>query len=179
MQRRPTVDDFDPIEVGAGVILRRWLPRDASSVAEACDDAEIARWLPLPSPYTVRDAERYLALTSQWWEAGEAYAVAIANDQMVLGAISLGLGGDRPSIGYWLRREARGRGIATRAVKAFAQWAASTFKLSEVWIFVQPANAASRRVAERAGFIEQDERVVAPDAKDRMTYRLRTDVSRH
>jgi RimJ/RimL family protein N-acetyltransferase len=63
-------------------------------------------------------------------------------------------------------------GTATRAVEALVGWAAERFGLVAVWIFAQPANEASSRVALRAGFVEQDGRVTFPDGKERAVFRL-------
>jgi RimJ/RimL family protein N-acetyltransferase len=165
------VVEFDLLPIADGVWLRKWLAHDAESLAEACDDPEIARWLRLPSPYTLDTAHAYLRSVDDWWRTGEAYSVAIADDTSILGAISIRPRRDQPSIGYWLAKSARGRGLAMRAVDAVARWAAETFDLADVWIFAHPANAGSCRVALRAGFSEQAERVVFPDGKPRAVFR--------
>ena len=165
------VEFVGALSLGDGLVLRRWLPEDAPSIAVACDDAEIARWLPVPSPYTVEDARSYLARVEAWWELGQAYALAISDGPSILGAISIRPNSDRPSIGYWLASSARGRGIVTRAVDTLVVWAAAAFRLSDVWIFAQPDNVASCRVARRAGFVEQDERVLFSDGKPRAVFR--------
>jgi RimJ/RimL family protein N-acetyltransferase len=154
------------------VIVRPWLPEDVPSLARACNDPEIARWLRVPSPYTIDSARAYLDTVKRWWDSGEAYALAIADASTIIGSISIQPGAERPSIGYWLAADARGRGIATRAVEAIAGWAAERFGLTEAWIFAQPANVASCRVALRAGFVEQDARVTYPDGKERAVFRL-------
>lgn len=57
----------------------------------------------------------------------------------------------RVELGYWLFPEARGRGVATRVVRALAEHAFST-GLVRVDALIRPANTASARVVERAGF---------------------------
>lgn len=161
----------EPLAVRDGVVLRRWRSEDAPAIAEACSDPEIATWIPLPQPYPIEEALRYVGLTEQWWRTGEQFVLCVARGNEVLGSISLRLDRDRASIGYWLAPEARGRGIMTQAVKALTGWASEVLDLREVWIFVQAANQASRAVAERAGFIEHHERVVWPDGKERMLFR--------
>lgn len=168
---RTGTDLHNALSIGDGIALRRWRAQDAPSLALACDDPEIARWLPVPSPYTLDAANAYLAMVETWWERAEQYALAISAGDAVLGAISLEPYAERPSIGYWLTASARGRGIMSRAVEAIADWGRQTFELSEVWIFAQPGNDASCAVARRAGFIEQAERVMFPDGKDRAVFR--------
>lgn len=159
------------LPISEGVWLRPWKPEDAPSLARACDDPEIARWVRVASPYTLEAAREYLGVVAGWWRDGEVCSLAIADRMTILGAVSIRVSGKQPSIGYWLARSARGRGLATRAVEAVAKWASSALGLPEVWIFAQPANVVSCRVALRAGFVEQAERVVFPDGKPRSVFR--------
>ena len=165
-------DALLPLSLDDHVTLRRWRADDAADVAAACSDPEIARWIPVPAPYPLNEARRYIGLTEQWWQAREIYVLCVAENDRAIGSISMRLDRDRPSIGYWLVASARGRGIMSRAVRAMARWAGETLGLHHVWIFVQPANVASRAVAERAGFVEDAERVTWPDAKERVLYRM-------
>ena len=169
---QPAIRLIEPLPVRDDVTLRRWRGDDAPGIAEACSYPEIAKWIPVPSPYPVEEARRYVQLTEHWWRSGENFVLCIAEDDEVIGSISLRMDRDRPSIGYWLAKSVRGRGIMTRAVEVFSKWSSETFGLREVWIFVQPANSTSRAVAQRAGFVEHHERVTWPDAKERMLYRL-------
>ena len=151
--------------------LRAWEADDAEQLAQACDDPEIARWLSVPSPYTVEAARAYLRMVGDWWRNGDQYSLAVTDGSAILGAISIRPNADQPSIGYWLARSARGRGLATRAVEAIAAWGVASFALRELWIFAQPANTASSHVAMRAGFVEQPEQVTFPDGKQRAVFR--------
>jgi len=49
-------------------------------------------------------------------------------------------------------REARGRGVATRALRLIAAWAVEEIGAGRVQLYTDPANEASQRVAEKAGF---------------------------
>ena len=55
-------------------------------------------------------------------------------------------------VAYWLARESRGAGIATRAVAILCDWAFETLDLARLQLAVDVRNDASRRVAERVGF---------------------------
>ncbi|GAA1729198.1 GNAT family protein [Isoptericola hypogeus] len=83
-------------------------------------------------------------------EAGDASAAA-----PLLGEVSLS-GIDqrqrRASMGYWLTPDARGRGVATRAVRLVAGWAFTGLGLARLELTCGPDNVASQRVAERCGF---------------------------
>ena len=57
----------------------------------------------------------------------------------------------RVELGYWLFPEARGRGIATRVVRAVADEAFAN-GIARLEAVARPENSASIRVLERAGF---------------------------
>jgi RimJ/RimL family protein N-acetyltransferase len=134
-----------------GVIaLRPWSEADADEMAACLDgDEDIARWLDrIPQPYTVADALGFFSQTSQ-----TTFAVVDAAGGGVLGGIGItwNEAKDVAEIGYWARKEARGRGVTTRALRlagglAFEQGAARVQLRADV------ENTPSRRVAEKAGF---------------------------
>lgn len=159
------------LAVGDGVVLRRWRDQDAPAVATACSDREIARWIPVPQPYTTDEARRYIELTRAWWQSGEVFVLCVDRGGEAVGSISLRRDRTEPTIGYWLAPLARGSGLMTRAVEAIAAWAGAELGLREVSIYVDPANDASRAVAKRAGFIKQEGTVDFPDGTPRLLYR--------
>ncbi len=61
---------------------------------------------------------------------------------------------DSVEVGYWLFVEARGRGVATRAVEAAAEHAFAN-GIDRVEAHVRVGNVASERVLERAGFTRE------------------------
>jgi RimJ/RimL family protein N-acetyltransferase len=143
----------EPLADGV-VLLRRWTEADAPELAACIDgDEEIARWLDqIPQPYTVEDALTFIGIATSG-KGDDLFAVTDAASGRLLG--SAGSRWDEPrhaaEIGYWLRADARGTGVITRAVRlatdyAFAEGAA------RVWLRVAVGNESSRRVAERIGF---------------------------
>jgi RimJ/RimL family protein N-acetyltransferase len=74
----------------------------------------------------------------------------------VVGGVNLRFGDhDIAEISYFLRASARGRGLATRAVRLVAGWAFDELAVERIELRVHPENDASRRVAERAGFTRE------------------------
>ena len=61
------------------------------------------------------------------------------------------------SVGHWLLPEGRGRGIATRAVRLVVAWARG-HEIRRLRLVTAADNAASRAVADRAGFREVERR---------------------
>ena len=134
-----------------GVIaVRPFAEEDVPAIAAACTDPEIARWTLVPEPYTEDDARAFVA------EAETAYAVVDAVADALVGAISLDrVAQGNGQIGYWVAREARGRGVATRALRLVAGWGLARGGFARVQLLTEPENVASRRVAERAGFTNE------------------------
>jgi RimJ/RimL family protein N-acetyltransferase len=139
------------------VILRLRSDADEPAVIEACRDPEISRWTRVPDNYGERDAREWAAESARQQRAGEGLHLLIvdAEDNRLLGSIGLhriDREERRCELGYWLAREARGRGVMTGAVRLLSAWVFEALPVERIEITVDPANAASRVVAERAGY---------------------------
>ena len=138
--------------------LRPWLERDVDAIVSACRDDDIAWWLDqVPQPYGEADARTYVAMTRRGWKDGThaAFAIADASTGEVLGSIGLhwidpehGVG----EVGYWVRSESRGRGVASAATRLAVRWALTSCGMKRVQLRADTRNIASQRVAESAGF---------------------------
>jgi RimJ/RimL family protein N-acetyltransferase len=157
----PTLRDGD-------LTLRPKRPEDADAITAACQDPEIPRWTFVPSPYTRADADAYLRSSAEEEAAGtSAGFVAVDDEDRLLGSFSvMGLDSEPGygEIGYWVVAEARGRGVATRAVRLLTEWAQRELGLARIEILPHKDNAASRRVAENAGYRDTGELRGAPRA---------------
>ena len=92
------------------------------------------------------------------WRAGTHAPLAIeaVGGPEPLGVIELHLLGDGiAQVGYWVRREARGRGVATAALRLAAGYAFEARGVGRLQLTTHPANRASQRVARRAGFTRE------------------------
>ena len=136
------------------LLLRPWRPEDAPAVAAACSDPEIPRWIPfVPVPYTEQDAVEYIAACQAAGPERHPFAIVGAGDGTLLGAIDMRTNAMRTGhVGYWVAREARGRGVCTRALRLLAGWAFADLGLGRLELVTDPDNRASQRVAEKAGF---------------------------
>ena len=152
------------------VTLRPWRSSDAAEVARACSDAETARWLPVPVPYTVEAGREYVdgVAPSQWAEGTAAnVAVVDAADGGLLGAVGLTLRDGIGEVGYWTAPWARGRGVAARAAQLHAAWGFDALRLPRVELLADVENAASQRAAEKAGWVREGvARAVRPAPRD-------------
>jgi RimJ/RimL family protein N-acetyltransferase len=140
------------------VVLRPWVERDVPAITSACRDDDIAWWLDqVPQPYSEADARTYVAMTRRGWKEGThaAFAVTDAETGEVIGSIGLhwlDLEQGVAEVGYWVRLEARGRGVATRATTLLSRWAIASCGMKRLQLRADRRNAASQRVAEGAGF---------------------------
>jgi RimJ/RimL family protein N-acetyltransferase len=148
-----------PLLSDGDITLRALRESDVPAIVAACQDPEIPRWTSVPSPYTVEDAKRFLAIAATEAAAGEALALAVADEQdRLIGTIGLmGIAGGGGEIGYWIAAAARGRGAAVRATVLLRDWAHTMLDLDTIEVLPHADNAPSRRVAERAGFTDTGE----------------------
>lgn len=93
---------------------------------------------------------------------GRSFSFAIWHQRNLVGQISLGgliYGAMRGGhIGYWIDKNYANRGFTTQAVTAVTEFSFTSLDLHRIEINVRPENAASRRVAEKAGYIFEGER---------------------
>jgi ribosomal-protein-alanine N-acetyltransferase len=140
------------------VLLRPWRPEDAAATASWGADPAIVRWTGVPANYTEAAALAYMASAEAARVAGRSLALAIADagTSAVLGSCDI----RRPDpedpalgeIGYLLCEEARGRGLATRAVELLVSWSFRELGMGRVQALVHPDNRRSAGVLECLGF---------------------------
>ena len=131
--------------------LRPWRPADADALAAAWADPEIARWTAVPEDRSVAAAARWIAGWDERRRRGLALdlVVTAADDDAVLGEVGVAFVTDPPTIGWWVVPAARGRGVATTALRRFVD---QFLTVDEVVAEVDEANPASVAVARAAGF---------------------------
>jgi RimJ/RimL family protein N-acetyltransferase len=141
------------------IVLRAWEMRDAPAVTAACQDPEIPRWTVVPHNYTERHARAFISGTASDLADGRELALAIVDrDDRLLGALGISnfdWGDLKAEMGYWMAPEARRRGYGARAARMLAVWALSSLGLERLELVANPANEASQRLAERAGFARE------------------------
>jgi RimJ/RimL family protein N-acetyltransferase len=128
------------------IALRDRTEADVPAISAACQDPEIARWTQVPSPYTEDDARAFVA------DFPNARLIVDVETNELLGSIGWRWVDQNVQVGYWVKREARGRGVATRALRLLSRWAFDELRARRVQLLTEPDNKASQRVAEKAGF---------------------------
>lgn len=138
---------------GEGLVLRRWRDDDLAAVVAGLSDPESARWLDVPTPYTEDDGRRFLTQTRHRWADGGGAVLAVEVAGVAAGLVVLIPAPRDPGlaeVGWWTVPSARGQGVAARAVRVLAPWAAG-LGVERLEAGVAVDNLASQRVAESAG----------------------------
>lgn len=151
-----------PPLAGEAVLLRPWAEADVPNNLMAFSDPVIQRfsWSQV-TPFTEEDARDYFAGQESARRRGEEVQLALVeprDEEKVLGCVSLfALNLEQASamIGYWLAPQARGRGVASSAVRLLANWGFTMLGLARIELTCGLDNEASQRVAARCGFVRE------------------------
>jgi [ribosomal protein S5]-alanine N-acetyltransferase len=145
----------------AEVRLRQWRLEDADDVAVMVDDEHLRPW-------SVMGADLEDWIRREVAEVrGPSRAICLADDDRALGRVAVRPSelaseavrcnavreADRPAgeLSYWLVPEARGRGLATGAVRLMMASVVAGTGLRSVVLDIEAGNMASERLAERLG----------------------------
>ena len=144
------------------VLLRPWREADVSDGLMGFSDLVIQRFSwPKATAYTEEDARGYFAGLESARLLGEDAQFALVepkNEDDVLGGASIceiNLERGSAALGYWLAPRARGRGVASCAVRLLAQWGFTKLGLALIELTCGSDNEASQRVAGRCGFVHE------------------------
>ena len=133
-------------------MLRLRRAEDVARIASASHDPETVRRLE-DEPLTPGRAEGSLARAEEQWRSGRGapFVIADARTDEPLGLVNLQLG-DEATLAVSVFPEARGRGIASRALRLAAEWGLRELGLRQVVAEAAEDNPASIRAIEKAGF---------------------------
>ncbi|WKG02174.1 GNAT family N-acetyltransferase [Mycolicibacterium sp. HK-90] len=154
-----TIADRLPEDDG-DVRVRQLRHGDAEAFAAGTKDAGVRRYGHLPladySPDIVR--EQIDGVIAQGLDDGSlaVLAIADASSDRFLGSIVLfDFRADHAEVGFWLCPEARGRGVAQKAMRLIADVAADA-GLTQLRARTAPENNGSIRALEGVGFVQTD-----------------------
>lgn len=144
----------------ARLLLRCWEPADAPGFKRSLDAslAELRPWIPWarkePSELDVLEA-RLAGYERDFHSGANAlYAILDADGKEVLGGVGLyrRVGPGALEIGYWIRSDLAGRGLATEAAAALTQAGLELDGIERIEIRCDPENAASAAVPRKLGY---------------------------
>ena len=140
---------------------RLWLrwPRasDAPAIHRFCSLWEVARFTArMPHPYPPGSAERFIYAAREANASGRDLTLVMTpskGKRDAIGSISLeSRGADRLTLGFALKPEAWGQGLATEAARAMVKTGFGLTRAVETLAHVRIENVASCRVLEKCGF---------------------------
>lgn len=139
------------------LVLDGLTPDDALAVFEYCQDDELQRWIPVPQPYGMNDANYFVGPHARTAEGSQAITIwAIRGEVGLLGLIELRFEPLRSAtVGYWLGAPHRGHGIMTEALNTIIDFAFDSAGLGLTRLHWDSAvgNVGSAIVARRTGFV--------------------------
>ncbi len=102
---------------------------------------------------TQPEAVEWIERANEGWATGHVRFAIVDVADRLLGQIGFAVNDHYRSAEafYWLSAEARGRGIASRALTRVADWAFDN-GIERLFLLIHPENEASHRVAQRCGF---------------------------
>lgn len=145
------------------LVIRCWNPADAQLLKEAIDSSleELQPWMPWAAeePRSLDEKVELLRTFRGRFDLGDdfAYAIFSRDEERVLGGTGLHtrVGDDSFEIGYWIRSDATGDGLATEATAALTRVAFELCGADRVEIRVEPANEPSATIPRRLGFVQE------------------------
>jgi RimJ/RimL family protein N-acetyltransferase len=143
------------------LVLRGHVAADLDATAALWADPEVTRFI-TGRPLGADEAwSRLLRHAGHWAHMGFGYwAVTLRDSGALIGEAGLGDWrraidpplGPLPEAGWLLAPAWHGRGLASEALAAILGWADASLPAPRVVAIIDPAHAASIRVATRAGF---------------------------
>ena len=141
------------------VRLARFDRSHLDGVAALLEDPEVLRFTRVPEPVPADFAESWLALYEDGRRDGTREVFAIVDgDGRFLGvavAPRIDLPARTAELGYMVVQAARGRGVATAALRLLTEWAFGELGLLRAELLISVDNTASKRVAEQCGYVRE------------------------
>lgn len=131
-----------------------WVPEDIDDLHRLHADPVTMRWVRCGRPETRAETETLLAsYRSEQRDRGWTKWRIADQDNVLVGRAGFGRHDDGAGreLGYTLRRDCWGHGLATEIAAGLVDWHHQNSDV-QLWAFAALDNAASRRVLEKVGF---------------------------
>jgi ferredoxin-NADP reductase/RimJ/RimL family protein N-acetyltransferase/predicted pyridoxine 5'-phosphate oxidase superfamily flavin-nucleotide-binding protein len=155
------------------LVLRRFSSDDVPAILELSRDPGVHAAAPELGD-NAAEAAAYVRTQNalEPWQPEAVFDLALErrSDGMLIGLVTLVRHGDDAEIGYAVRADARGEGLATEAARALIAHAFDVLGARLVFAETAEDNRAARRVAERAGLLRSDR--AGPSAARAVRYEL-------
>jgi RimJ/RimL family protein N-acetyltransferase len=147
------------------LLIRPKQPGDGTATAAAVSETwdELHRWMQWAenldafTPEKMETRLRQVMLSFRSRESIELLGIEVATVQPVVwcGFHDIDWQARQCDTGYWVRAGAQGRGIATEAANAMVRYAFCALGMRRVGLTHSGGNEASRRIAEKLGFVRK------------------------
>jgi RimJ/RimL family protein N-acetyltransferase len=127
-----------------------------AAVESLLDDPDVLRFTRIPEPRQPDFVETWFALYESGRLDGTRKAFAALGDEGEFLGLALAPKIERDAqtaeLGYIVAPAARGRGVATAALRLLTDWAFEELDMLRLELLIGSANEPSKRVAERNGY---------------------------
>ena len=117
---------------------------------------ELKLWMPwAKDDYSVESAREFIKFNLSEFAKDGSFGASVFFDEKMVGGIgfhNLDLRNKSAHLGYWLAKEAQGKGIMTRCCRVLINYLFGDFGLNRIQINCNIENAKSRAIPERLGF---------------------------
>jgi len=147
------------------LVIRCWRPADAELAKDAIDASldHLRPWMPWAEaePSTLEQKRQLLSRFAEDFARGDdaVYGIFEPDECRVVGGTGLHprLHANAREIGYWIRADAVGRGLARESTAALTRVAFEVDRVERVEIHCDPANVRSAAIPRRLGYEQADE----------------------
>jgi len=137
------------------LILREFAAADTNALALVLSDPETMRYY--PAPYDRAGVEEWIARNVQRYarDGHGLWGMILKSSGELVGDCGLTVqevdGTNEIEIGYHMRRDLWGQGLATEAARACREYGFARLPVERIISLIRPENLPSRRVAEKNG----------------------------
>jgi RimJ/RimL family protein N-acetyltransferase len=150
------------------LLLRQWQQDDLAPFVEMSADPEVMAYIGDGTPRTNKEAAASFNQIRKGWAKSPfgLFAIELLDNQQFIGFCGLSeptfLPEVLPSVelGWRLRRDMWGRGLASEASSAVADWAFDTLNQQRLVSVIHVNNLASRKLAEGLGMVRERRTIV-------------------
>jgi RimJ/RimL family protein N-acetyltransferase len=134
-------------------------PQHLEALEPMLEDLEVRRHTFVPDPPQPGFARRWLDRYEQGRRDGTRVGFAVVDAEGTLLGLALAPRIEAEArtveLGYLVAPEARGRGVATEALRLLTDWAFRELAAERIELRIAAENTASQRVAERCGYVRE------------------------
>ena len=139
--------------------LRQLALSDTDELFAVCDAnrAHLRRWLPwLDRTTRAEDTRTFIESCIRQHDGNQGFQALILVKGRIAGLVGyhrIDWSNRSTSLGYWLAEEYQGRGLMTASCRVLVDHAFAALNLHRIAISCAPANARSRAIPQRLGFV--------------------------